>query len=148
MFHVWNVCVKHETKLTILLVTKLIISYIFFSLMDYNLIKKLAQVKGITIKNLAEMAGITEQGLHKTLKKETLQIAVLEKIASILGVPAAVFFEETNNIVSEHSIEYQSDWREKYYLLLEKYNKCLEEKDKAGKDNKRSNTIIDTSINK
>lgn len=116
--------------------------------MDYGLIKRLAQAKGITIKRLAEMAGITEQGFHKTVKNETLQIAALEKIATILDVPASIFFDETNNLVSEPTTEYQNEWKDKYYSLLEKYNLCLEEKDKLSKDYKRSNTIIDKSINK
>jgi DNA-binding Xre family transcriptional regulator len=54
--------------------------------MDYVYLKKLASDKGISLKSLAEKAGITAQGFHGYVKKNTMPINILEKIADELNV--------------------------------------------------------------
>lgn len=73
--------------------------------MDYGLIKKLAKEKGITVKKLAELSDITEPGLYKTMKNETMQIVVLERISTNLDVSPAVFFGSTKQKDSEELLE-------------------------------------------
>ena len=59
-------------------------------------IKELAKEKNIAIKDLAEKVGITPQALSKLMRLGSTNTDTLERIASLLGVSAAVFFEPVN----------------------------------------------------
>jgi transcriptional regulator with XRE-family HTH domain len=61
-------------------------------------IKEIARAKKISIKNLAETAGITEQGLQKLIRDNSTKVETLESIAYGLDVPISVFFDNPNNI--------------------------------------------------
>jgi transcriptional regulator with XRE-family HTH domain len=54
--------------------------------MDYTVIKDLVKKNKVTLKALAEGIGITEQGLHGYIKKNTMPINLLEEIAQKLNV--------------------------------------------------------------
>ncbi len=47
------------------------------------------------MKKIAELIEMSEHGLHASMKKDTLTIKNLEKIASVLEVPVSYFFEES-----------------------------------------------------
>lgn len=61
--------------------------------MDYSIIKKLAQERKITLKTLAESVGITEQGFHGYVRKNTMPVNILEAIADKLNVHLATIFQ-------------------------------------------------------
>lgn len=70
--------------------------------MNYNLIRDLMKQKKISIRKVCQQIEVTESGLWKMLKNETLQVSVLEKIANALEVPVSLFFNETgrNQVMS------------------------------------------------
>ncbi len=65
-----------------------------------QLIKSLAKERKITLRSLSNQVGITEQGIQKLMRDNSTNIQTLEKIASILGVSPAVFFDETPTSVN------------------------------------------------
>lgn len=58
-------------------------------------IKEICREKGIMLKDLAGMIGITEVGLSKSLNGNP-NISRLEEIATALGVPVTELFEKPN----------------------------------------------------
>jgi DNA-binding Xre family transcriptional regulator len=65
------------------------------SRLDYNKIKSLAAGKRIPIKELARLCGLSEQGFHYMLKKQSMRVDTLEKICEALGVnPLDLFLHE------------------------------------------------------
>lgn len=52
-------------------------------------IEPLRKALGISIKEMAERAGISEQGYYSRLRSETLDVKVLIALAEVLHVPAA-----------------------------------------------------------
>jgi len=94
--------------------------------------KQIASTQGMTLKLLSERIGITEQGFHGYVKKNTMPINKLEMIAEELNV----------HLVSLFGIELKDNgFREKYYELLEKYNICLEEKEALRVNHKKSTPL-------
>ena len=57
-------------------------------------IKDLAKAKNISLKQLADMVGLSEQGLHRLLRQNSTTIDTLERISAILEVSPVVFFDE------------------------------------------------------
>lgn len=57
-------------------------------------IKELARLRNISLKQLAEDVGISEQALHQLMRKNTTAIATLEAIAAKLGVSPSAFFDD------------------------------------------------------
>ena len=73
---------------------------------NFNLIKETAREKRISIRSLAQRAGITESQLHHIVKRGSTNTQTLETIAGILGIPVGTFFdnhlspsEETSRII-------------------------------------------------
>lgn len=60
-------------------------------------IKELARVRNISLKQLAEDVGISEQALHQLMRKNTTAIATLEAIATKLEVSPSTFFEDVGD---------------------------------------------------
>ncbi len=60
---------------------------------NLHIIRDLLIDKGMTLRNLAEQLGVTEQGLQKAIRTNSTKIETLEKIASILNVSISAFFE-------------------------------------------------------
>lgn len=56
-------------------------------------IKELSKDKNIPLKAIAEQIGISEQGIHKMIREETMSAVVLEKITRILNVSVCMFFD-------------------------------------------------------
>lgn len=65
-------------------------------MIDFNLekkIKELSRIKGISIRQLCLKIEMTENGLNKSLKNNTLKIDTLQKIAKAFNVSVGSFFE-------------------------------------------------------
>lgn len=56
-------------------------------------IKELSRQKNIPLKAIAEQIGISEQGIHKMIREETMSAVVLERITRILNVSVCMFFD-------------------------------------------------------
>ena len=56
-----------------------------------NTIKEEAKIQGVTMKYICSQIGMTEQGLATSLKKQTLKLETLEKIAKVLNVDLSYF---------------------------------------------------------
>lgn len=57
-------------------------------------IKDIAEMQGMSIRALAEAIGVKENQIHVMVRTNSTKIETLEKIANILHVPIAVFFNE------------------------------------------------------
>jgi len=64
--------------------------------MDLNCIKIFAKQKHITIKELSEKIGMSERGLHKSIKNNSISAEYLEKIANVLDISISNFFDTDN----------------------------------------------------
>jgi len=69
--------------------------------MDLNSIKIFAKEKHITIKELSEKIGMSERGLHKSIKNNSISAEYLEKIAHVLDISVSTFFENDKNKETE-----------------------------------------------
>ena len=58
-------------------------------------IRDLLEKNKVTIVELSKEINFTTQGLQKAMKRNTISIAVLEKIASYFKVPVGYFFDES-----------------------------------------------------
>lgn len=56
-------------------------------------IKELSKEQGIPLKSVAEKVGISEQGIHKMIRDETMSVVILEQIARIFKANICVFFD-------------------------------------------------------
>ncbi len=72
--------------------------------MDFDRITKYAESKGITIKDLALKIDVAYSGLYRSIKKKSITVDTLERIAEALEVPVTVFFGITQN-VDNHEID-------------------------------------------
>lgn len=57
-------------------------------------IKELAELRKISIRELADRIGVKENQIHVMCRTNSTKIDTLEKIADALGVPTTYFFEE------------------------------------------------------
>lgn len=62
-------------------------------------IKELAKARGITLRQLAESVGISEQAMQKLMQKNSTSIATLEAIALQLEVAPSAFFDGANDYI-------------------------------------------------
>lgn len=81
--------------------------YILLLIMDYELIKRLAQQKKNigSVKKLAELIEMTEQGLHKAIRNESLTVKKMELIADLLGLQLVL--QPVGNIAAEPDTAYK-----------------------------------------
>jgi transcriptional regulator with XRE-family HTH domain len=117
----------------------------------YQQITKYRKLRKITVKELAEMIGMSETGYHQMISKDSLKVKILFKIAEALKVHPALFFKDEehryenneNTVVTgvnDNTSAYQA--RSK---ILEKEIKYLKNriKDKELIINDKENTIKD-----
>lgn len=93
-------------------------------------IKTLSKERKITLRSLANQVGISEQGLQKIIRDNTTSISTVERIAAILGVSPAVFFDETPtsvNAMGDNSIAISGSGNE--ISIQQKFLDMLAEKD-------------------
>lgn len=65
---------------------------------NLKLIKELAQIKGITIEELAAKAEVSTQAIHLMGRSGKTKMETFEKIAAILEVPPYVFFDRNFDV--------------------------------------------------
>ncbi|MDR1716364.1 MAG: hypothetical protein LBS20_11005 [Prevotella sp.] len=77
---------------------------------NLQIIKTLSEQKKVTLRKIAEVAGMTEQGLHKAINKEDIRFGSLDKIANFLKVELSLFSDypldakaETGVLVNGHN---------------------------------------------
>ncbi len=68
-------------------------------------IKEEIKSKKYSINEIAELISISGNGLHLALKNNTLKVRDLEKIAEILGVSPAVFFQDDDMNIYSNSTQ-------------------------------------------
>lgn len=61
---------------------------------NFQLIKTIAHGKGITLADVSNQVGITQQGLSKIIRDNVSRTDTIEKIANALGVSVSVFFDD------------------------------------------------------
>jgi transcriptional regulator with XRE-family HTH domain len=71
---------------------------------NFLYIKDLAEKKGITLRELAERAGIKYTSLYTLMKKGSTNTATLESIAKVLDVSAGYFFDEIPTITQTGNV--------------------------------------------
>lgn len=65
---------------------------------NLKLIKELAQIKGMTIEELAAKAEVSTQAIHLMGRSGKTKMETFEKIAAILEVPPYVFFDSNFDV--------------------------------------------------
>lgn len=78
---------------------------------------------GMSQKELANEIPMSEMGLSKSIKNETMTVATLERICEILGCSIVNFFPND----SMYKAKDENAWREKYYMLLEQHAVTLQQ---------------------
>jgi transcriptional regulator with XRE-family HTH domain len=95
----------------------------------YEKIKKIASDKGITIRDVAQAADMTEGGFHAAVKNNSMKIETLQKIADFLSITLTSLFDETTENVSINTTSnFSSSKKNKPDLNL--YERLIDEKDK------------------
>lgn len=95
--------------------------------MNYNKIDSLRNKLGLSRAAIARIVGMTNQGFISMMEKKTMNVAVLEKLATYYKKPISYFFDDEElNQVSEPQAGY-SNLKEKYVEVLEKNVKLSEE---------------------
>lgn len=61
--------------------------------MNLLLVKELSDKRGIPLKKIAELAGMSEQNFHRCLRINKIDAEILWKVSEILGVSITIFFE-------------------------------------------------------
>ena len=71
--------------------------------MDFSKrVKEICKIRGIQVKDLAGILGITPTGLSKAINQQYPQLQTLERIATALGVSVAELFTDENTICCPH----------------------------------------------
>ncbi len=97
---------------------------------NLQLIKVLARRKDISIKELADDLGITQQAMSLMMRTGSTKIDTLERIAEKLGVSPSVFFEDTPPaIATDHSIAVSGNKNKVNQAQEDKYLALLAKKD-------------------
>ena len=66
--------------------------------MNYKDLKDEIKKSNYTIKQCAEIVGMSEVGFHQSLQRETLSLNVYEKICELLGVSPSSFFDDASSV--------------------------------------------------
>lgn len=90
-------------------------------------IRELCIQKNITLKELSEEIGISQNGLQRILKDNSTRIDTLEKIASFFEVPITYFFQDDEEGVSE-TVELKTENENLKKRIAELEEELLEDK--------------------
>lgn len=85
---------------------------------NFKLIRDIAKKKGISIRSLAQSAGVSESQIHHLVKIGSTNTQTLETIAGALGVPVGTFFGSSPAEIQQ---------KENLILELKKENALLRE---------------------
>lgn len=72
--------------------------------MNYNKIKRIAESKKMTIRELAGELGMTSNGLKRSIENEAMSIKTVKNLVFLLGITFAEFFDEVAHQVNNGSI--------------------------------------------
>jgi transcriptional regulator with XRE-family HTH domain len=61
---------------------------------NFEKIRELSNVKKITLKQLCERIGISQNGLQQIIKKNSTKTEILEAISAVFDVPIGYFFDD------------------------------------------------------
>lgn len=122
--------------------------------MRQGLIKIIAEKKGITLKDLALKAGISETALHNIINTGSTKVESLEKIAKALNISPGVFFDKNfdpHASVAEPTEKYGNDQINEHYVLnstVEALNKLVASQEKLIEGLERENELLTKQIGK
>ena len=66
-------------------------------MVNLSIIKDLCTARGITLTKLASEIGMAQSAISESIKRNTMTLANLEKVANYLDVPISSFFGEKTN---------------------------------------------------
>ncbi len=94
-------------------------------------IKKFRKEQKLTQVEFGKKIGYTHAYISNVENgKEPVTDNFLNKMHEVFGIEVEEYKSYNQKVaVSDPGKEYNSEWKERYYELLEKYNRCLEEKD-------------------
>ena len=72
--------------------------------MNYNEIKRIAESKKMTIRDLAGELGMTSNGLKRSIENDTMSIKTVKNLVFLLGITFAEFFGEVSGQVNHGNI--------------------------------------------
>lgn len=100
-------------------------------------VKKFRKERKLTQVIFGKMMGYTHAYISNIEnEKEPLTDKFLDKLHEVFGLEVEEFKSYNQKPVIHDTLkEYETEWREKYYELLVKYNHCLEEKSALGSKN-------------
>lgn len=84
----------------------------------FNEIDKLIVERKLSKMDFYASIGYTQHGYDKMKTNKSVKLTTFFKICEVLGVNPVYFFDKKD--------DQKTDFKEKYYELLEKYNHCLE----------------------
>lgn len=90
--------------------------------MNLQLIKSLAKDNKISIRDLSQRIGMSEQGLHRSIRTNSIAAEYLENIAQCLGVPVGVFYgEKTHKDANKVSAKIFKHYVETFLGIIQRY---------------------------
>lgn len=95
--------------------------------MNLNKIKALAENRGITIVDLCKKAVMSHSGFYKNIQKGEIKVSKLEKIADILKVSPAYFFENNGNPEGHQVKERPGYYKKTEPVNIKRENELLKE---------------------
>lgn len=102
-------------------------------------LRKFRKENKLTMVQLGEKLGYSHSYISN-IETGKLNVSdnILDKLTEVFGINTE-HFKSYNEIleVKEAAGEYKTNWKERYYNLLEKYNACLEYKEKLRHENER-----------
>ena len=110
-------------------------------------LEKIVKRNPLSITFISKKAGFNRSSFYNHISKPDLSFEILERYGKALGfdftkifpvMDRYISFEDTGNaypkVLTFDQLEMQRDqWRDKYYDLLERYNKLIEDKLDLGK---------------
>lgn len=88
--------------------------------MNISKLERLVKESKLSKVEIADLAGITRVTLDNALNGADAKISTIESIAKVLGVSAATFFDESENVQTSSDIEF---YKQEIYRLQSLLNK-------------------------
>lgn len=84
--------------------------------MDFDKVYSLINHHNISVRKLADIVGYSASGLNDAIRKKTMRVDLLEKIAHYFKVSPSIFFEDIIDIshlqANESEVEYKTSSKE------------------------------------
>lgn len=77
--------------------------------MNILTIKEISDRRGISLKKVAELAGMSEQNFHRCLRNNKIDAEMLWKVSKILDVSMTIFFDEERTELCSQTNKFDSD---------------------------------------